>query len=229
MTVLAGLWFLAAKIIDATVQTMADLGKRIRIRTAPPADADIRRLMRTRATWAQKNGYEDDLMFDFHIAGSDQALFCRIWKNAAEHTYLVFYAGMDRHFSELFTIYDDNTSVTTTSAAEAHTLPVVPGFFVQAFPGSNLSRLHKLHLEGRHTLERRTGLEPREYAGSTADLIVMTLTRQAAYVRSIPGWRWKSIWWLATRKRRMARKNVGWQLDQFGVYEPEVPPTNVVQ
>lgn len=227
---LAGLlWVLSTKIMDATVQALSDPGEKIRIRTHIPSEQHIRHFMRELEKWTREHGYEDDLMFDFSIVGAEHSLFCHTWKNLDERAHLVFYAGLGKAFLELTTIFDDKTSVTTTNAAEAHTLPVVPGSFVQTFPGRNLTTLHNLHLEGCRTLERRTGLTPQENSGDTTKLIVKALTRQAKYIKSIPGWRWKGIWWLLMRKRQMAEKDVGWQLDQFGVHEPSVPPTDLVQ
>ena len=159
-------------------------------------------------------------MFDFRIADKDQSLFCKTWKNDAERTYLVFYHGLGKHFLELVNIYDDKTGVTTTNAPDAHTLPTVPGAFVQAFPGLTLPQLLEVHHTGRATLERRTGLEPQDRPEETMELICAALERQARYVRSIPGWQWKGLWWITVRKRNMIGKDVGWQLDQFGVHEP---------
>ncbi len=226
---LGGLWLLSAKIIGATVRALADPEGKIHARLRAPADPAIRQPMREVETWAEEHEYKDDLMFDFDVMDAGRLLFCRTWKNTRKCTYLVFYSGMGRHFTELVTIYDDNTSVTTTNAAEAHTLPVPPGAFVQSFPGNGLNRIHDLHGEGCRTLERRTGLEPRESAGGTADLVIRALTRQGRYIQSIPGWRWKGLWWMVTRKQRMTGKDVAWQLDQFGVHEPGPAPTDRLQ
>jgi hypothetical protein len=224
------LWIFSTRVMDAAVQALSDPGEKIRMRTHVPSEPHIRRFMQALETWTRDHGYEDDLMFDFGLINAEQGLFCHTWKHQGEHVYLVFYAGLGKAFLELTTIYDDKTSVTTTNAAEAHTLPVVPGSFVQTFPGRNLTTLRKLHLEGCRTLERRTGLMPRENSDdNTAELIVKALTRQSGYIKSIPGWRWKGIWWLIRRKHQMAEKDVGQQLDWFGVYEPDVPPTDLVQ
>jgi hypothetical protein len=218
--VLAGLWFLSLKIMSVTIDALASPRERMVPRTHQPSDPDIRRPLREVSDWAFEHGYEEDEMFDFRIADRDQALFCKTWKNAAEKTYLVFYHGLGRSFTELVTIYDEKTGVTTTDAPDAHTLPTVPGAFVQSFPGLPLPELLKRHHTGRGTLERRTGLEPQDRQEGTLDLIAAALERQARYVKSIPGWRWKGLWWITVRKKRMIGKDVGWQLDQFGVFEP---------
>ena len=80
--------------------------------------------------------------------------------------------------------------------------------------------LDAAHHVGRATLERRTGLEPQDRPEETMELICAALERQARYVRSIPGWQWKGLWWITVRRRTMIGKDVGWQLDQFGVHEP---------
>jgi hypothetical protein len=46
---------------------------------------------------------------------------------------------------------------------------------------------------------------------------------------SIPGWQWKGLWWITVRKKRMIGKDVGWQLDQLGVYEPSAAPPEMLQ
>ncbi len=218
--VLAGLWFLSLKIMTVTIDALASPRERMVPRGHFPSDPEVRQPLHEASDWAFEHGYEEDVMFDFRIADRDQALFCKTWKNLAEKTYLVFYHGMGRHFVELVTIYDDKTGVTTTDAPDAHTLPTVPGAFVQSFPGLPLPELLKKHHTGRGTLERRTGLEPVNREEDTLDLIAAALERQARYVMSIPGWRLKGLWWITVRKKRMIGKDVGWQLDQFGVYEP---------
>lgn len=220
LAILAGMWYLSSKIMKVTVDALASPKERMVPRSHVPADQDMRQPLREASDWAADHGFAEDVMFDFRIADRDQSLFCKTWKNAAEKTYLVFYHGLGKHFLELVTIYDDKTGVTTTNAPDAHTLPTVPGAFVQAFPGLTLPQLLEAHHTGRATLERRTGLEPQDRPEETMELICAALERQARYVRSIPGWQWKGLWWITVRKRSMIGKDVGWQLDQFGVHEP---------
>ncbi|WP_028578372.1 hypothetical protein [Desulfomicrobium escambiense] len=220
LAVMTAVWYLSTKIMKVTVDALSSPKERMVPRSHVPVDQDVRQPLRQASDWAADHGFAEDVMFDFRIADKDQSLFCKTWKNAAEKTYLVFYHGLGKHFLELVTIYDDKTGVTTTNAPDAHTLPTVPGAFVQAFPGLTLPQLLEAHHAGRATLERRTGLEPQDRPEETLDLICAALERQARYVRSIPGWQWKGLWWITVRKRRMIGKDVGWQLDQFGVHEP---------
>jgi hypothetical protein len=202
LAVVAGLWYLSTKIMKVTVDALASPRERMEPRTHAPADQDMRGPLRLAADWAFEHGFEEDVMFDFRIADRDQTLFCKTWKSAAEKTYLVFYSGLGRH------------------VPDAHTLPTVPGAFVQSFPGLTPDQLLDMHHTGRATLERRTGLEPQDRPEETADLIAAALERQARYVMSIPGWQWKGLWWITVRTRQMIGRDVGWQLDRFGVHEP---------
>ena len=220
LAVFLGIWYVSTKIMQATVKALGSPRERIAPRTHPPAEPEMRQPMRQTEIWARDHAFEDDVMFDFQIAAKEQTLFCRTWRNRAERTYLVFYSGLGKHFIELVTIYDDKTGVTTTNAPDAHTLPAVPGAFIQCFPQAGLDELLELHAAGRATLERRTGLEPQDRTEGTVELIVSALERQARYVMSIAGWQWKGLWWITVRKRGMIGKDVGWQLDRFGVYEP---------
>ncbi len=217
---LLGLWFLSTKIMQTTLAVLADPRDKISPRAHVPAIPELRPVLRDIEAWAEAHGFREDVMFDFHIVmAADQPLFCQTWKNREERTYLVLYHGLGKHFEELVTIYDDKTGVTTTNAPDAHSLPAAPGAFIQAFPALDLDQLTERHDAGRRTLERRTGLAPQNRPEDTVDLIVMSLIRQARYVMSIPGWKWKGAWWLTARKRWMLGKDVGWQLDQFGVHE----------
>lgn len=218
--VLAGIWILSTRIMRSTLGALSSPAQRIIPRAHVPSDPELRPLLRQTENWARTHGFAEDVMFDFQIAGQDQTLFCRTWRSVELRTYLVFHFGLGRHYLELVTIYNDTTGVTTTNAADAHTLPAVPGAFIQSFPGLDLDELADLHRQGCATLERRTGLEPQDRPEGTVDLIARTLKRQADYVMSIPGWTWKGIWWVTVRKRRMLGKDVGWQLDRFGVHEP---------
>ena len=227
--ILIGAWFLSVKIMRITVDALSSPRERMVPRSHVPSDQELRQPLRQAEDWAREHGFDDDIMFDFQIASKEQALFCRTWKNAAEKTYLVLYYGMGKHFVELVTIYDDKTGVTTTNAPDAHTLPAVPGAFIQCFPGLGLDELNDRHRDGRETLERRTGLEAQQRSESTLDLIATSLKRQATYVMSIPGWQWKGLWWITVRKKKMVGKDVGWQLDQLGVYEPSATPPEMLQ
>ena len=227
--ILIGAWLLSTKIMRITVGALAPPRERMNPRPHAPSDQELRQPMRQAEDWAREHGFEDDIMFDFQIVSKEQSLFCRTWKNTADKTYLVFYYGMGKHFIELVTIYDDKTGVTTTNAPDAHTLPAVPGAFIQSFPGSGPTALLGLHLQGRATLERRTGLAPQERGENTLDLIATALQRQANYVMSIAGWQWKGVWWITVRKKQMIGKDVAWQLDQFGVHEPKVQAPEMLQ
>ena len=220
LAVFIGIWYLSTRIMQTTVNALASPKERMAPRTHVPAEPEMRQPMRQAEDWARDHGFEDDVMFDFQIATKEQTLFCRTWRNRPERTYLVFYYGLGKHFIEMVTIYDDKTGVTTTNAPDAHTLPAVPGAFIQSFPQTGLDELLDLHTTGRATLERRTGLEPQDRTEGTVDLIASALERQARYVMSIPGWQWKGLWWITVRKRSMIGKDVGWQLDRFGVFEP---------
>ena len=220
LAVVAGMWYLSTKIMKVTVDALASPRERMTPRSHVPSEPDMRQPLRQASDWALENGYTEDVMFDFRIADKEQSLFCKTWKNPEEKTFLVFYFGLGRHFLELVTIYDDKTGVTTTNAPDAHTLPAVPGAFIQSFPDLSLPQLLEMHHRGRATLERRTDLAPQDRPEETLDLIATALERQARYVMSIPGWQWKGLWWITVRKRQMIGKDVGWQLDRFGVHEP---------
>ena len=224
-----GLWYLSTRIMETTLAALGDPRSKIRERSHVPALEGVREPMRKMEDWARENGYEEDVMFDFWTMSEEQTLFCRTWLNRQLRTHLVFYFGMGKHLFELVTIYDDKTGVTTANSADGHTLPAAPGAFIQTFPDVNIIKLRELHEEGCRTLERRTGLAPRESTASTLELIIQSLIRQAKYVMSIKGWKWRGIWWLAFRKRQMIGKDVGWQLDQFGVYEPQAEGPGTLQ
>lgn len=227
LAILIGIWLLSMKIMRTTISSLSDPGGAIRQRLHVPSEPGLRDPLKATENWAGRHGFLEDVMFDFSLVAPEQTLFCKTWKNRTERTYLVFYFGLGKHFIEFVTIYDDKTGVTTTNAGDAHTLPAAPGAFIQAFPGKNMDELYALHHEGRATLERRTGLEPQDRLEKTTDLIVRSLIRQAQYVQKLPGWKWKGLWWMTVRKHRMIGRNIGWQLDQFGVHEPvaETPKT----
>jgi hypothetical protein len=229
LVILAGAWYLSSRIMRSTVEALASPTERILPRIHAPTEPEMRPVLRQIEDWARDKEFTEDVMFDFQILAQGQSLFCKTWKHDATRTYLVFYFGLGRHFLELVTVYDDNTAVTTTNAPDAHTLPAVPGAFIQCFPGLDPDALADLHHEGRATLERRTGLEPQARAESTLDLIITSLKRQARYVMSIPGWQWKGLWWITVRKRSMVGKDVAWQLDRFGVHEPVAASPETLQ
>lgn len=229
VAVVLGAWILSMKIMRSTVSALGDPGRAIRHRLHVPAEPGLRVPLKNTDSWAASNGFLEDVMFDFSLVAPDQSLFCKTWRKRSECTYLVFYFGLGKHFIEFVTIYDDKTGVTTTNAGDAHTLPAAPGAFIQAFPGKSMDELYVLHHEGRATLERRTGLEPQDRTEKTTDLIVRALVRQADYVQKIPGWAWKGLWWMTVRKQRMIGRDVAWQLDQFGVYEPAAEPPDTLQ
>jgi hypothetical protein len=137
--VLIGAWFLSSKIMRITVAALASPRERMTPAHPCPFRPGPATTSAQTEDWAREHGFEDDVMFDFQIASKEHTLFCRTWKNAGEKTYLVFYYGMGKHFMELVTIYDDKTGVTTTNAPDAHTLPAVPGAFIQSFPETGLT------------------------------------------------------------------------------------------
>jgi hypothetical protein len=81
LAVVAGVWYLSMKIMQVTVDALANPSERIILRTHVPPEQDMRAPLRQAEDWAGEHGFKEDVMFDFQIASKEQSLFCRTWKN----------------------------------------------------------------------------------------------------------------------------------------------------
>lgn len=116
-----------------------------------------------------------------------------VWRDPTEATFLCLYFVGGRQAFDFVTLYENQRSLTTASTADAHTLPVPPGSFVQSVPGASLEEQHQRHEEAQRVLGAK-GFIPRGNHQPFEDLFVEALRTQAQFVRSQPLWPCVILW-----------------------------------
>ncbi len=123
---------------------------------------------------------------------------------------------------EFITDFSDDNSLTTSRSRSAFMFPRRWGEFLQSFPRSTLDQLWNQHLQGVEFLTSREGIPVRECRGSYEERMRRAMSEQLAYIRSLPFWPVRGLYWFFVKRFLMQNKPI-WEQNLRQLY-PDVPP-----
>jgi hypothetical protein len=160
------------------------------------------------SAWAVANGFEPDIVADFHATPGPRPLRLMLWRNSYKKTYLSAYTTPEKLCWEFVTILTDDNVLTTASTKDAMTLPAAPGAYIQAFDGQDFDGLFRRHEAGLVYLHENKGLVIVDRWEPTEVLILHSIQRQVAHVRNLPLWQCRGVYWYFIRRPRLSNKPV---------------------
>jgi hypothetical protein len=164
-----------------------------------------------RAQWAAANDFEPDMVADFHGAVGAGPIRIGVWKNAYKKTFLSTYSTPEKIICEFVTILEKDSGLTTSNTKDSVLFPSAPGVFIQAFDGMELDELSKKHEAALVHLHQGRGLTIVERWESTDVLVLDSIRRQVAYVKSILLWQFRGAYWFLIRRSRINNKTIAEQ------------------
>lgn len=165
------------------------------------------------ADWARDHGFAPDIMADFSGAEGGQIITVGVWRNRASKTYLATYATPMKVTSEFITMLEKDAALTTTNSKDSLTLPNAPGRYIQAFDGASLDEIVQSHHQGLEWIRQQKGLTPIERPETTDRLILDSVRRQMAYIKTLLCWKHRGAWWYLVRRARLNNKSIA---ERFG-------------
>lgn len=160
------------------------------------------------ADWAKDHGFVPDIMADFSGAEGGQIITVGVWRNRASKTYLATYTTPMKVTSEFITMLEKDAALTTTNSKDSLTMPNAPGRYIQAFDGASLDEIVQSHHQGLEWLRQKKGIMPVDRPETTDRLILDSVRRQMAYVKTLLLWKHRGAWWYLVRRGKLNNKSI---------------------
>lgn len=206
--ILAGFWIVMSVVmlIVLTTWQVLKMGKGIKLE---PASREANRRQYEELApfdeWAARNGFE------FLSAYTMQAIaksFLGVWRHRQDATYFVLTLAGSKKMPSFTSEFSVERSLDTVGAGLEMTLPSIPGSYKQSFAKASLDELYARHLEAMQYLTRvgQMRCEPSGYGIEEA--VPREFRRQAAYIRALPAWPLRAIYWYHVARRRKLGKTI---------------------
>lgn len=147
-----------------------------------------------------------------HLFIASEPVFVGVWRHRADRTWFVLYIGGSHASFEFVTMFEPNpvtTMLSTSNTKDALLLPQPPGRLVAAFARSSVEDLWLRHRATCEALMAEHGIvrSDIEHASPT-DLIRDAVFEQVRYVRSLPLWPMRGLWWFLVRRNLLAGRPI---------------------
>lgn len=160
------------------------------------------------ADWAKANGFEPDLAADFYGRTDGVRTQVLTWKNGYKKTFLAYYCTPEKDFWEFVTILKNDSALNSSNTKDSVMLPSPPGIFMQACEGLDLNTLFSWHEQALVFLHEAGDVAIVDRWESTDKLILESIRRQVAHVKSIPLWQFLGVYWFFVRRNRLNAKSI---------------------
>lgn len=166
--------------------------------------------------WAEQQGFELVQQFDFAgLVGTDKAIEADAWLSQDRRQLLMHYHFQGRHWLEFVSSLEGRYGLVTSVARESLTLPQPPNQLVQVFPGRSPEELHRLHIQALEAFRQRFGADTVEPDRPVNELVIEAIEEQVAWVRQLPLWQLRGVWWYLVRPRLLRNRSVVELLDKL--------------
>lgn len=160
------------------------------------------------AEWADAHDFRPEVVADFNAPAAGATIRIMVWKNEYRKTFLAAYYGGPFKYQEFLTMLSGDGMLTTSGSRDSHVVPTPPGSYVQTFHRADLATLFHRHEAALVYLHEHFGLTPIASWKSTPELIVETVRRQIAYVKTLPLWQMRGLYWNFIRKYRLGNRTI---------------------
>lgn len=156
-------------------------------------------------TWAQAQGFDRAGCYIAHLLSPS---FVAAWKHRARPTYLCMYGVQHAYAYEFVTVFANDRTLTTANTPDAQLLPRPDGYYLQSFSKLPLDDLLTQHAAAEHYLMQQGRLTEQPLSYDFEQYLSHGLSRQMAYVQSIPLWQIRGGYWFLVRKDRYHGKTI---------------------
>lgn len=165
--------------------------------------------------WAEGEGF---VWVGAYLFKATATMKLAIWQHAEHAAYFCVYQHANGKNTDFVTILNPHISVTTGSTKDAMFLPTAPGSFAQAFAGLSLDEMFDRHLVAEQHVMDRLSMKVQPLHDAFEQVLVGAVSRQMAYIRSIPFWPIRAVHWYYIRRSRLTGLSVSEQ-EQRGLID----------
>lgn len=157
--------------------------------------------------WAKQHGFVHDCLFLGHLVLDGSALQCSAWWHEKSAVWALLYYHKGRHVYDFVTKLTDSGALTTSSSKDAHFLPKSAQYYVQSCTKVSFDTLFEIH---QTTLQLFEGKSISVDTNKTDVIqeIKGSLAHQMAYVKTLPLWRYRGVYWYLVRRHLLANKPI---------------------
>lgn len=163
--------------------------------------------LREHGPWATEQGF-DRYLGTFVVRLPAGACLIAAWQHRLRPTYFCPYAAANKVFHDFVTLFSENRSLTTTNTRDGQFLPKAPGRYMQTFTGLSLDELLNRHAASEQFLLTQGRILERPVSWTFEEALSASLASQGAYIRSLPLWPLRAVYWFLVRKRRLHNKTI---------------------
>lgn len=145
-----------------------------------------------------------------------------LWKMPAEGTYVAVLRAQNALAKMTvmeFGTFLENGELNSTNGSSTFMFPPTPGNFKESILTQSLDTLYRAHLHSLEVLNARLGLRPIPMPADMERNMIESNRRQMLYVKSLPFYPFRGIYWFFVKRHRMRGKTIE---DQFrtGMIDP---------
>lgn len=104
--------------------------------------------------------------------------------------------------------FDDLALLETSNSGSLGMFPPRPNCYPQSLPGADADQLWQRHMEAESYLIQRFGIQWRPLSGSYQENVLTSMRASMAYVRSIPFYPFRALYWYAVSRRKLASQSI---------------------
>lgn len=195
--------FLAGAIAYAFARSINGQASDLVTVDAVDPDAEQELLDKTAAQdqWAVAHGFERLGGWTIRIP-ENPAGVAFVWERPGEAVWFACYVVQATVATDLLTHYADRHDLTTGSSASTMMFPSRPGKVKQAFTGLSLDELLVRHTEADRFLREQFRWRPQGDSRPMDQILLESIRGQSRYVKSLPLWPLRGVWWFLTMGMR---------------------------
>ncbi|HOY71152.1 MAG TPA: hypothetical protein PL131_00340 [Methylotenera sp.] len=171
-------------------------------------DAGFTAQANTLATWAKQHDFEHDSYVLAHTLIDGSALQCSVWWSQTQATWVLLYYYKGKYFYDFVSKLANNGIISTVSGKDGLTLPPAGKNRIQAFPQLSLDELLQKHLATQAQFNAKVGLAIQRNKTDVVQELENALGQQAEYVKTIPLWKFKGVFWYFVRRNWLVNKPI---------------------
>lgn len=152
--------------------------------------------------WIMANDYDYLAAYQFL-----EARFC-VWQKRGTAHFLIVYAFTGKTSYDMVTNLQDDKSLTSTINGDVGMFPLVPGEYKESIEPCTLSELFDAHQKSLSILLSQRGINRSDNVPDFEASLLSAMRKQMEYVKSMPFWPLRGIYWFFVVRKRMKHKNI---------------------
>lgn len=160
--------------------------------------------------WAKSNGFEYVGSYRMRAGVANAEIWA--WRRTDRPTFLCKYmvrAGNASKTSyDLMTEFADEVSITTCNTKDGSSMPLVPGAYMQSFSPIDFDGRWQKHIEAENYLMDYGGARLEMNDTPFEQAFIDAIRRQTDYIRTLPLWPVRGMYWFFIRKHLLHNKSL---------------------